>query len=98
MQFLVLAYDGHDEGALERRMQARPAHLTGVEQMAASGMLRYAVSILDEADTMVGSMLVLDVASRDDVDKWLEEEPYVTGNVWQDVTVTPCRTAPTFVT
>jgi uncharacterized protein YciI len=98
MQFLVLAYDGRDEGAVERRMQARPAHLAVAEQMATSGMLRYATSILDESDSMVGSMLVLDVASRDDLDKWLQEDPYVTGNVWQDVTVTPCRTAPMFVT
>jgi uncharacterized protein YciI len=98
MQFLVLAYDGRDEGAVERRLQARPAHLAVAEKMAASGMLRYATAILDESDKMIGSMLVLDVGSRDDVDRWLEEDPYVTGNVWQDVTVTPCRTAPMFAT
>jgi uncharacterized protein len=96
MQFMVLAYDGTDDGALERRLRARPAHLAGAEKMAADGRLVYAAAVLDDADQMMGSLMILDVVSRDDIDRWLEYEPYVVGEVWKDITVTPCSTAPLF--
>ncbi len=35
MQFLLLAYDGKDENTLVRRMEARPAHMAGIEKMKA---------------------------------------------------------------
>src|SRR4051812_23280540 len=39
MQFLITAYDGTDEGALERRMAVREAHLVGARAMKASGSM-----------------------------------------------------------
>jgi uncharacterized protein len=96
MQFMVLAYDGTDDGALERRLQARPAHLAGAEKMAADGRLVYAAALLNDAEQMTGSLMVLDVPSRDDIDRWLEDEPYIRGDVWRDISVVPCRTAPWF--
>jgi uncharacterized protein len=96
MEFMVLAYDGTDEGAPARRLQARPAHLAVAEKMAAEGRLRYAVALLNEAEQMIGSLLIVDVESYDDIDEWLEEEPYVRGEVWKDITITRCRTAPMF--
>jgi uncharacterized protein YciI len=96
MEFFVLAYDGDDAGALERRMRVREAHLAKLDDLVARGHVRHAAAILDEAGTMVGSTLVVDFPSRAELDAWLAEEPYVVGDVWRDVTVAPCRAAPQF--
>ncbi|HXQ35994.1 MAG TPA: YciI family protein, partial [Anaerolineales bacterium] len=59
--------------------------------------LLFAVAILDEDSRMIGSMLVVDLASRQKVDEWLQSEPYVTANVWENIEVLPCRVGPSFV-
>ena len=96
MQYLLLAYDGTDEDALARRMRAREAHLALGAELAADGRLLFATAILDDDGTMIGSMEVLDLPSREDVDAYLAGEPYVTGDVWREITVRPCRVGPAF--
>ena len=96
MQFLVIAYDGHDPAALERRLAVRERHLALADQMTRVGQMLYATAILDEADKMIGSMLVVNFPSRTELDAWLGVEPYMTGNVWQRVHVQRCRVAPQF--
>lgn len=97
MQFLVTAYDGKDDKAQERRMAARPEHLKLAEQMRDDGTVLYGAAILDDAGKMIGSMMVCEFEERKNVDEWFEKEPYILGNVWQDITVTPCKVAPMFV-
>jgi uncharacterized protein len=94
MQFLAIARDYAD--ALERRMAVREAHLARGNEMRDRGELLFAVAILDEDSRMIGSLYVLDVASRQKVDEWLKSEPYVTGNVWEKIDVLPCRVGPSF--
>lgn len=89
MKFLLIAYDGKDEGALERRMAVRPTHLEGVDKLSAAGTLEVGGAILDEAGHMIGSMCVFEFPDREALDAYLEKEPYVTGNVWQDITIAP---------
>ncbi|MBX9941846.1 MAG: YciI family protein [Candidatus Obscuribacterales bacterium] len=96
MQFVVTGYDGDDAQALERRLHKREEHLKLAEKMKSQGRLLFATALLDENEKMVGSILVVDFANRDDVDAWLKTEPYVTGKVWLKVDVRPCRVAPMF--
>jgi uncharacterized protein YciI len=93
MQFLITAYDGTDEGALERRMAAREAHLVGARAMKASGSMIVGGAILDDQGRMVGSSCIVEFPARDAVDAWLAADPYVTGNVWQKIDVQPFRCA-----
>lgn len=93
MQFLVLAYDGSDDGALDRRMAARAAHLAGVAAMVADGRMRIGGAILDDAGRMIGSMTVVDFPDRAALDAWLAADPYVTGGVWERIEVRPFRVA-----
>lgn len=97
MQFLVTGYDGKDEGALERRLAARDAHLKLVEEMVEKGKYLYATAILDENEKMIGSVLVVEFSSRAELDEWLKIEPYVSGNVWQEIDIKPCKVPPTFL-
>jgi hypothetical protein len=97
MQFLVIAYDGTDDKALERRMAAREPHLAGIVKMKEAGTAVYGVAILNDREQMIGSVLVVDFPSRADVDAWLKSEPYVVGDVWRKIEVLPARVPPMFV-
>jgi uncharacterized protein YciI len=93
MEFLVIARDGTDEGALERRREARPSHLEGIAPLVESGNVLVGGAVLSGSGEMVGSMLLVDFPDRRALDAWLERDPYVTRGVWQEVDVRPFRTA-----
>ncbi len=95
MQFLIVAYDAEDDEALARRMAARDAHLKLVEKNKAAGHARFGAALMD-GDKMVGSMMVVDYPSREALEEWLNEEPYIIEDVWDDVTVSECKIAPSF--
>ena len=93
MQFLVTAYDGKDDGALDRRMSVRKAHINGANVLKEAGHLIAGGAILDEAEQMIGSTMFVEFDSKAELDQWLASDPYVTGNVWQDISVLPIRLA-----
>lgn len=97
MQFLVTAYDGKDEGALGRRLAVREDHLKATAQMKAEGKTLFAGALVDENEKMIGSVLIVNYPSREDVDKWLEVEPYMTNNVWKQIDIKPCKAASIFI-
>lgn len=92
-QFLLIARDGRDEHALERRMAARPAHFERAAQLKMSGNFILGGAFLDESGIMNGSMMVVQFPDRAAVDEWLRTEPYVLGNVWEEVEVQPFKVA-----
>lgn len=96
MQYLVIAYDGTDDKAAERRLAVREAHLAGVTKMKEQGKAVYGVAILDEREQMIGSVLVVDFPTRAELDAWLKVEPYVAGDVWRKIEVMPARVPPMF--
>jgi hypothetical protein len=91
MQFIVSGYDGKDEHAMARRVAVREDHLAVAKRMHENGELLYAAALLDEAERMVGSTLIVAFPDRAALDKWLEVEPYVTSGVWKTIEVTPCK-------
>jgi len=96
MQFLVCGYDGTDDEALERRLRVRGEHIALGDKLAASGNMLIGVALLDGDDQMIGSALVVDFPTREALDEWLEIEPYVVGDVWQRIEISPCRVGPSF--
>ena len=93
MEFLIIAYDGKDSEAKQRRLNARPAHLEGVQAMKQNGSFINGGAILDDNGEMIGSTLYVDFPSREELDHWLRNDPYVTGRVWVDIEVKPIRLA-----
>ena len=91
MQFMIVAYDGTDEGALNRRLAVRDLHIAGAIELKNKGNLIAGGAILDDAGRMIGSTTYVDFESRAELDAWLERDPYVTGDVWRDITITPIR-------
>ena len=93
---MLVAFDGVDEGAAGRRLAAREAHVKLGDEMVAAGRMLFGTAILDDEGRMIGSMLVLDFPSREELDGWLAVEPYVTGTVWERVDIRPCAVGPSF--
>lgn len=96
MQFVITGLDGLDENALSRRLAVREAHIALGDKMRDEGKMLYGVALLDDNEKMVGSVLVCEFESRDELDRWLKVEPYVVGNVWQKIDVQRCRVGPSF--
>lgn len=93
MQFMIVAYDGTDEGALNRRLAVRDSHIAGAIELKNKGNLIAGGAILDDTGRMIGSTTYVEFESRVELDAWLERDPYVTGDVWRDITITPIRLA-----
>ncbi|MBM7608951.1 uncharacterized protein YciI [Lysinibacillus composti] len=96
MQYIITAYDGTDEQAINRRLMAREKHLKSVEKRVKDGQHLYGAAILDDNGKMIGSMMVVDFPSKDELDNWLKVEPYVVEHVWQKIDIQPCSVASIF--
>ena len=79
MQYLVIAYD--NDGALERRLESREAHIEGAKKLINEGKIIDAGALIED-DIMVGSTLFVDFENDEEIDEWLLNEPYVKNNVW----------------
>jgi uncharacterized protein YciI len=94
MEFVVIGYDGKDEGALERRLSVREKHLANAKVLFDSGKLLFASALLDENENMNGSIMFCDFPSEDVLrEEWLNHEPYITGKVWEKVIVRRAKVA-----
>lgn len=94
---MVMAYDGMDEKAMERRLKARDEHLKSVEKRVKEGRHLYGVALLDDEGKMIGSMMIVDYPTRAELDDWLKGEPYIVNGVWQRIEVKPCNVASIFM-
>jgi uncharacterized protein len=93
MQFILLAYDGTDTQALERRMKVREEHLSKIDILKKTGEFLCGGAILDDDGKMIGSMIVYDYPDRKALDQMLKNEPYFTENVWKKIEIRPFRMA-----
>ncbi|MGB7403260.1 MAG: YciI family protein [Arcobacter sp.] len=79
MQYLIIAYD--NDNALDKRLEVRDAHVAGAKKLIAEGKIINAGALIEE-DQMVGSTLYVDFETEDELNDWIDNEPYVTNNVW----------------
>ena len=93
MQFILIAYDGTDEGALDRRMKVREDHLSKTAVLKKTGEFLFGGAILDDDGKMIGSMIVYEYPDRKALDEKLMDEPYMRAGVWQRVEIKPFRKA-----
>lgn len=93
MQFVVVARDGTDDEAIDRRRRVRPTHLEAIAPLVVAGHVLVGGAILNEGEEMIGSVLLVDFPDRRALDAWIEADPYVTGGVWKEIEVSPYRAA-----
>lgn len=97
MQYIVMAYDGNDEKAMDRRLAVREEHLKSVEKRFKAGEHLYGAAMLNDDGKMIGSMMVVEYPSREELDMWLKDEPYVVGDVWRKIEIKTCKVASLFM-
>lgn len=92
-QYLVYALDGTDDQALERRMSARPAHFEGARKLKENGNFIFAGALLNDQQKMVGSTMVVQFETPEQLKNWMNSEPYIVNNVWNKIEVHPFKVA-----
>jgi len=96
MHFIIIGKDGDDPDALNRRMAARDGHMAYSEMAVKTGEQVIAAAMLGQDGNMNGSVMIVEFDDIDGVKGWLDKESYITGNVWQDVQIIPCKIPPAF--
>lgn len=92
-QYLITAYDFTDTEALNRRMAVRSIHLDGARKLRENGNFVIGGAMLNEEGKMIGSTMVLQFNSEEELNAWKQDEPYITQRVWETVDVKPFRVA-----
>jgi uncharacterized protein YciI len=93
MQFLLIAYDGTDPEAPQRRLKVREDHLRKIGLLKKTGEFLFGGAILDETGKMIGSMIVYDFPDKQSLEERLKDEPYLTNGVWAKTEIQPFRLA-----
>ncbi len=92
---MVLAYDYLPPAGPERRQACRSEHLQLGENLYRERRCLYAAGILNEAGDLIGSLIICEFESRQQLEQeWLSREPYVLNNVWEKIEIRLIRPAP----
>ena len=86
MLFVVHALD-HDD-AVDRRLEHYEAH----KSYLAASAIKTIVSgplLADDAQTMIGSLFILEADSKDDVIAFNRADPFAKANIWKTVDIHP---------
>ncbi|KAI0359258.1 hypothetical protein OH77DRAFT_1517799 [Trametes cingulata] len=89
-KFVVYAPDMTDEGAFQRRLSVRQAHLQRAKEEIDRGIIKLAGAMLTPESIespaaekkMVGSIFVCEAESLEAVRKLMESDVYYTSGVW----------------
>ena len=77
-QYLVTAYDYTDADALQHRMNIGPHHLDGARELKASGNFIIGGAMLNDEGKMIGSVMILQFETEEELKAWQQNEPYIT--------------------
>lgn len=86
MLVALIARDKSD--ALQTRLDNRTAHLAYIEE---TGVVAQAGPLLDDADGMIGSLVILDVADLAAAHAWAENDPYAKAGLFESVELIPWK-------
>jgi uncharacterized protein YciI len=89
MLFVITAFDR--PGALERRMQVRPAHLEYLRSAAAR--IKVGGPLLNDDEEPIGSLLVIETDDRDAAEAFADADPDRRQGVFERVEIRAWRAA-----
>lgn len=92
-QYVVIARDGKDEQAFDRRMEARPVHLAGAKKLKEQNQFVLGGAMLDEKGMMRGSVMIVQFETEEEFKNWYENEPYIKSGVWKEIEVQAFKVA-----
>ncbi len=95
MLYAIISED--KPGTLERRLAARPDHLERLNALLQEGRLLLAGPhpAIDSSDPgeagFSGSLVVAEFPTLNDAQSWADADPYITADVYAQVTVKPFK-------
>ena len=93
--FVVTCTD--QDGTVEKRLAVRPQHLARLEQLDAEGRLIVAGAMPKDPSNpqagFYGSTIIVDFDSREALDAWLQDEPFLKEGVYTQIEVKPFNKA-----
>ena len=93
--FVVTCTD--QEGTIEKRLATRPQHLARLEKLAEEGRVIVAGAMPKDRNNpqagFYGSTLILDFESREALDEWLADEPFLKEGIYASIDVKPFNKA-----
>jgi uncharacterized protein YciI len=95
MWYAIIATD--IENSLEKRIQARPAHLERLQALQSAGRLLVAgpFPAIDSVDPgpagYSGSLIIAEFESVEEATSWAQQDPFVIEHVYASVEVKPFR-------
>ena len=96
MPLFVITCTDH-EGSLEKRLAVRPQHLARLEKLDAEGRVIVAGAMPKDRENpqagFYGSTLILDFDTREELDAWLAEEPFLKEGIYASIDVKPFNKA-----
>lgn len=88
MHFVLYCLDKQD--AAQIRLNNRPAHVEFLQSWGTAISLAGPL-LADDGEGMIGSMIVLEVDGRADVDRFINEDPYGIAGLFDSITVHPYK-------
>lgn len=93
--FVITCTD--QEGTVEKRLAVRPQHLARLQQLDAEGRVIVAGAMPKDPQNpqagFYGSTMILDFESREALDQWLADEPFLKEGVYANIDVKPFNKA-----
>ncbi|MGA9698210.1 MAG: YciI family protein, partial [Acinetobacter sp.] len=93
--FVVSCTD--NEGTVEKRLATRPQHLERLQKLNDEGRLIVAGAMPKDPTNpqagFYGSTIIVDFESREALDAWLQEEPFLKEGVYSHIDVKPFNKA-----
>lgn len=83
--------------SLEKRLQARPAHIERLQELQNNGRMVLAgpfpkIDCEDPGEAgFSGSLIVAEFPSLDDAKQWADADPYISAGVYANVVVKPFK-------
>lgn len=85
--FLVVTRDGSGQEFQDRRAEFRDQHLSNLGPTIDAKELLGGGAYSDENGDMIGSVIIVDMPSKEAVEEWLAKDLYAKNDVWQKIEV-----------
>ena len=96
MPLFVVSCTDH-EGTVEKRLATRPQHIARLQQLNDEGRLIVAGAMPKDPSNpqagFYGSTIIVDFETREPLDTWLQEEPFLKEGVYSHIDVKPFNKA-----
>jgi uncharacterized protein len=92
-QYVIIAHDGNDADAMNRRLNTRPSHLQTARSLKEKKQFIIGGAMLNEQQQMKGSVMIVEFDNEEQLQQWMKTEPYIVNNVWKEITVSLFKVA-----